>query len=355
MKRKRYSHLVKWRVSDPAHLSRALKRTKDAKVYQRILALRLIAAGWSVSSAARFIHRSRQTVYLWLERYGRRHRIADLQAAPRSGRPRQASVLTEARIVRELHRSPLALGYAALTWTVPLLARHLQQRYQCPISPWTLRRRMKQIGLEWKRPRYVYVEKDPYRAQKKWAILRRLHLRPPGTVLLAEDETILRLFPPLRSAWARRGEQAQVPITGRNARRVLQGAVNLDTAHRVLMRHANRQHANFGAFLRLLRRRYRQRSIWLLLDKDPSHTARANRRLARQLNIRLIWLPKQCPELNPMDQLWKEVKREMAANRQFKTIDEGADHAENWIQSLSRWQVFQKTGLFSERYWLRVR
>jgi transposase len=158
---------MKWRPWDSAHLSRALKRTKEAKVYQRILALRLLAAGWSVSGAARFIHRSRQTVYHWLHRYGRRHRIADLQAAPRPGRPRQAPVLTEARILRELRRSPLAMGYAALSWTVPLLTWHLQRRYQCQISPWTLRRRMKQIGLEWKRPRYVYVEKDPYRAQKK--------------------------------------------------------------------------------------------------------------------------------------------------------------------------------------------
>jgi transposase len=191
--------------------------------------------------------------------------------------------------------------------------------------------------------------------KKKWAIRQRLRLRPRNTVLLVEDETILRLFPPLRSAWAMRGEQAQVPITGRNARRVLQGALNLDTARRILMRHANHKHANFGAFLSRLRRRYQQRPIWLLLDKDPSHTAGANRRLARRLHIRLIWLPKQCSELNPMDQLWKELKKDMAANRQFRTIDEGADHAENWIQSLSRWQVFQKTGLHSEHCWLRVR
>ncbi|MDB6122912.1 MAG: transposase [Pedosphaera sp.] len=110
MKRKRCQRLIKWKPVDPAHLSRALNRTKEAKVYQRILALRLVAAGWSVSGTARFIHRSRQAIYHWLKRYGRRHRIADLQAAPRPGRPRQAPVLTEARILRELHRSPPGVG-----------------------------------------------------------------------------------------------------------------------------------------------------------------------------------------------------------------------------------------------------
>jgi len=34
------------------------------------------------------------------------------------------------------------------------------------------------------------------------------------------DETTLREFPPLRAAWARRGQQQIVVISGRNARRV---------------------------------------------------------------------------------------------------------------------------------------
>ena len=47
---------------------------------------------------------------------------------------------------------------------------------------------------------------------------------PGEAALLMEDETILRLFPVLRRAWALRGQQAVVPITGRNAKRVLFGA-----------------------------------------------------------------------------------------------------------------------------------
>jgi hypothetical protein len=35
-------------------------------------------------------------------------------------------------------------------------------------------------------------------------------------VLLCTDWTLLRLFPPLRAAWALKGQQATVPITGAN-------------------------------------------------------------------------------------------------------------------------------------------
>ena len=50
---------------------------------------------------------------------------------------------------------------------VALLAQHLGRRYGCPIAARTLRRRMRALGLRWKRPRYVYAERDPHRAQKK--------------------------------------------------------------------------------------------------------------------------------------------------------------------------------------------
>ena len=35
--------------------------------------------------------------------------------------------------------------------------------------------------------------------------------------------------------------------------------------------------------------------------------------LAAALDIRFLWLPKQAPELNAMDQLWRELKRLIAA------------------------------------------
>ena len=58
---------------------------------------------------------------------------------------------------------------------------------------------------------------------------------PPRSVKLAEDETDLRLFPPLRAGWARRGEEAPVPISGGNAKRVLFGALNIETGGRLFL------------------------------------------------------------------------------------------------------------------------
>ena len=172
--------------------------------------------------------------------------------------------------------------------------------------------------------------------------------------MLCTDWTLLRLFPPLRAAWAPIGAQATVPITGANARRVLFGAINLVTARRtVLVRRAAGQ-ADAQAFFRELRRRYRRAgTIWLFLDRASAHTAARTQRLAAALGIVLLWLPKQHPELNPMDQLWRELKRLVAANRQADSIDALADHATIWVLGLTPAQARRKSGMAADRFWLK--
>lgn len=176
---------------------------------------------------------------------------------------------------------------------------------------------------------------------------------PPGAVLLFEDETILRLFPVLRRAWSLRGVQAIVPITGKNAKRVLFGTINPKTGHRIVLRRANMRQESYQDFLRLLRHSYPGRDIWLLLDEAPCHIAPKSQALARALHIELVWLPKQCSELNAMDQLWRGLKHDISANYQFKDIAAHATCAEAWISALTNSETLRKAGVCSEHFWLR--
>jgi len=96
--------------------------------------------------------------------------VEDLQDRPRQGRPAVAEVLTDARITREFKKDPLRLGYSSTDWTVELLARHLRRRYACAISARTLRRRMRHLGLRWKRTRHAYKNPAEHLPQKKGAL-----------------------------------------------------------------------------------------------------------------------------------------------------------------------------------------
>jgi transposase len=175
-----------------------------------------------------------------------------------------------------------------------------------------------------------------------------------GDALLCIDWTLLRLFPPLRATWALRGTQATVPITGANAKRVLFGAINLHTGHRVVLIRQQAGQADAQAFLRELRRRYRRAGrLWLLADRASAHTAHRTLALAATLRIQFLWLPKQSPELSPMDQLWRELKRLIAANRQAESVDALAAEAAGWISALTPRQARRKAGITSTHFWLR--
>jgi transposase len=158
---------------------------------------------------------------------------------------------------------------------------------------------------------------------------------PLRSAKLAEDETDLRLFPPLRAGWARRGEEAPVPISGGNAKRVLFGAINLETGGRVFLVHRRQRGVEFEDFLEEVRWHYRGRQVALLLDEDSSHTAEDSQDRADELGIELVWLPKRSPHLNPMDHLWRHGKEVRSANHQDASSDNQVEQFISYLCGLS--------------------
>jgi transposase len=75
--------------------------------------------------------------------------------------------LTDRELAAVLRRDPRTLGYRATTWTVALLARYCSEHFDCALTPRTLRRRLREHGFRWKRPRYRYSQRAEHLAQKK--------------------------------------------------------------------------------------------------------------------------------------------------------------------------------------------
>jgi transposase len=152
---------------DRRRLAKAMSSASEPYLFQRAQAVLRVAEGYTMTEAASLAGVDRASVYRWTQRYWAARNPQDLTDAPRSGRPRIAPVLTEKRLARILVRNPRQEGYQATSWTVPLLVTHLRQHYRCSLSEDTLRRRLHEYEYRWKRPRYVFHERDPHVAQKK--------------------------------------------------------------------------------------------------------------------------------------------------------------------------------------------
>ena len=167
------------------------------------------------------------------------------------------------------------------------------------------------------------------------------------------DETTLREFPPLRAGWARRGQQAKVVISGRNARRVIMAALNIVTGQLVRVVREHGRGAAVAAGLRALGEPTPGVPRLLVWDNAPPHQARAATTAAAEHELEILRLPFRAPELNPLEDRWRSLKGVVAANRAYDSMGELAERALGYLDSLAPDDVRRLCGLTSSKFdWL---
>lgn len=73
--------------------------------------------------------------------------------------------------------------------------------------------------------------------------------------------------------------------------------------------------------LRAIRSRHSgEEKIYLVLDNAPYNRSYVVRDLAKELSIRILYLPPYSPNLNPIERLWKFVKKKVIANEYFPDL-----------------------------------
>lgn len=148
-------------------LQRLIPKVHDKHDFIRLQAAALVLGGATPRQTADALGCTRQAVNKWIRIYRNSGDPRVLLTKPRCGRPLVAEELTEKLLRDSLTLDPSSLGYRAGCWTVATLADYLRRYRRISIGTDTLRRRLHQWGFRYKRPRYVYEEKETNLAQKK--------------------------------------------------------------------------------------------------------------------------------------------------------------------------------------------
>ena len=167
------------------------------------------------------------------------------------------------------------------------------------------------------------------------------------------DETTLREFPPLRAGWARRGEQARVVVSGRNPSRIVLGALNVASGQLVTLVRERCRTADTQAFVEHLGTVRPDIPKLLVWDNAPPHHPKLVRQTAAEAQIQLAFLPFRAPELMPCEDLWRQLKAVVAANRAYAAVTELADRALAWLAAIPPADRLRRCGLSSSKFnWL---
>lgn len=178
-------------------------------------------------------------------------------------------------------------------------------------------------------------------------------MRSAGGEVWVGDETAVREFPPLRAAWSKRGQQAVVVISGRNGRRTIFGALHPASGDLVAVVRERARTADAVALVETLGAVRPDVPKVLIWDNAPPHHPTAVKLAAQAAGIELVFLPFRSPELMPLEELWRGLKAEIAANRAYPTLDEVADRAVAWLDALSTDDRVRRCGLRSSKFdWL---
>jgi transposase len=203
----------------------------------------------------------------------------------------------------------------------------LAENYGVRTSRETVRRRLHEEDLVWRRPRPVLGPRDPRRAHKLRQIRALLRHLPEDELAVFQDEVDVNTNPKIGSMWMRRGQQAEVVTPGTNSKRYLAGSLNWRTGEVMLSEPGTSRNAElFLTHLDDLRRRFRRyRRIHVICDNATFHKPERCKKVQEYMaawghRIVLHFLPTYAPETNPIERVWWHLHEEITRNHRCHTM-----------------------------------
>lgn len=100
-----------------------------------------------------------------------------------------------------------------------------------------------------------------------------------------------------------------------------------------------------NVFLEELSKEYAEDIILMVCDGAAWHKSNS---LIIPENVELFYLPPATPEMNPIEQIWKEIRKRGFRNEIFPTLEKVVDRLCETIRSLTKADVTSITG----RQWI---
>ena len=150
--------------------------------------------------------------------------------------------------------------------------------------------------------------------------------------LLFQDEAGFGRISKPRYCWCKKGMRPSVPCHHIREYRYAYGAVEPLTGQSffLVLPYCNTTCMNL--FLEGLSRNYKEDEIVLCCDGAAWHRSKG---LSIPSNIHLFHIPPYTPEMNPIEQIWKEIRLRGFHNAVFASLEKVVDRLCNTICSLS--------------------
>ena len=294
-------------------LSDARKIPDEVMSYFRKTAVHAIKEkGFSPELVSEVFGFSRSCVYDWLSRFKEGgYEALDTRVAPGAD-PKITEEIEDWLKDTVVNSAPQEHGYDTVLWTCDILAELVNRYFFVKVSGNTISMHLKKIDLTYQKPLYRAVEQDPQEVEHfvsiKFPIIQRV-AEKLGADIAFEDEAGVRLSTHSGRTWGLRGHTPVVEVTDKRGGYNILSIVTNEGKMNYSIKEGNINSECYIGFLKQLLRG-RERPIILLADHASFHESKKVRDFVRsnRTKIRVFFLPKHAPEMNPDEQVWEEIK-----------------------------------------------
>ena len=281
-------------------LKKIVRKEKNRHILERLLFINQLYLGASVPEACERVCISEQTGYEWLEKWNSQGREG---LDPDFGGGRPASITTEQK---ENLKQKLT---SKANWLTSEVRALIKENFGVLYSIRHVMRMLRDFGMHYAKP-YPQDYRKPDNAKEL--------LRNAITEAVEGISTAVVGFFDQASPQTRDNKQRfwsfTKPRIVKNTDRYKANTFGFYpiNGNEVVDFKENSKIPSIKEFLRLVSERNHRKDIVMFLDNFKSHVANETKMFAKSIGITLVFLPKYSPDLNPIEFIWKSVRRTLS-------------------------------------------
>lgn len=298
------------------------------RLVRRIHAILYIIDGKDVAEVAAILKLSSQTIYNYVKAFIL-NRLNSLVYRHSPGRPAKLTAAQRKELGETIDAGPEAAGYDCGCWSTILIQDWILNRFEVEYDPRYVAELLDQMGFSYQRGRFVSDHLGDVAAEqeewmtKTWPEILRL-AEEKGAMILFGDEASFAQWGSLSYTWARKGQQPTVKTSGIRKAYKIMGFIDFLSGAFFYKAHTGRFNSEtYQAFLLEVLAKTSQHLI-IIQDGARYHTSKAMQEFFAENAKRLTVypLPRYSPDYNPIEYLWRNVKKQATHLRYFETFED---------------------------------
>jgi transposase len=305
----------------------AAYRRGDVQLVRRLSALLgHIVGGETIETLSARWGFSPATFYNWLTELLVKG-VKSLVYSQRSGRPAKLTKTQQKELGEWIDAGPQAAGFDSACWSSILIQVLIERELGVCYDRFYVCELLRNLGFSFQKARFVSDHLDEAKRQtwieQDWPRILKAAKRQKAWVLFG-DEASFPQWGSLSYTWARKGEQPQVKTSGKRKAYKVFGLIEYFSGRLFYQGIDGKFNSDsYQAFLLAVLAQTRKH-LFLIHDGAKYHTSKATQKFLAEHRDRITEcrLPSYSPDYNPIEYLWRKVKKEATHNKYFEKFEQ---------------------------------